>query len=558
VNSALFYLYLTLLKRKALHFCRGLRRPTTLIGFAAVLFLAGFMVRHRRHDVFGQLVRPASMIGGGLVMLCGSLFKGFLQRGLAVELPDIEFLFTSPFTRRQIILYRLLPSYLFALIQGVMFLALFAPHLKRPILAAICFTFFQVLCFHVATAAAIFAGTISQHLHHRIRWMMLGFFFLLSAAYLHAAWGVRVVPAFATAQLAQLLFYPALTLPDVATARGLAEWAARLVRTDAVSMRQLWQAALSLGGFAGSAAVSLLLLFKLKGDIFESSLATTTRAAERRLRLRHGRRLAVAEPAQWRSSRLPQVPFFGGVGAIVWKNLLVAWRSKRELALAVAFTLLYSAFLFALLWRLHDYLSRATEAHVLDVTGFDMGIAACLVFLGFLLQWMLPFDFRRDGRHIVGFRTLPVSAFALALAEIAVPTALCLACQAPGVVVLLIYARLDWLLIPLLLLAYPAVALALNGVWNLHYLLSATRRAGGRAHSPTAVSSLMVVALSFLIFYPAGWTSAWIGDHFAGNGGQPALALAGAGFLAVQYFVDLMLVLVLAKMLERFEVARDS
>ena len=58
----------------------------------------------------GQLIRRENLIGGALVMLGGSVFKGVLQRGLACEPADVQFLFTSPFTERQIIMYRLLPN----------------------------------------------------------------------------------------------------------------------------------------------------------------------------------------------------------------------------------------------------------------------------------------------------------------------------------------------------------------------------------------------------------------------------------------------------------------
>jgi hypothetical protein len=147
MNQALTYLWLVLLKRKVLHCCQSLRRPTTLLGFAAVVFLVGCLFHYRRLEVFAQLVRPASLVGGALLMLGGSLFKGFLQRGLVFEPPDLEFLFTSPFTQRQIVFYRLLPNYLFALIQGSIFLAIFKSHLAHPVLAALCLVFFQVACF---------------------------------------------------------------------------------------------------------------------------------------------------------------------------------------------------------------------------------------------------------------------------------------------------------------------------------------------------------------------------------------------------------------------------
>ena len=41
MNRALLYLWFALLKRRVFDFVRSLRRPTTLVGFAAVLGLLG-------------------------------------------------------------------------------------------------------------------------------------------------------------------------------------------------------------------------------------------------------------------------------------------------------------------------------------------------------------------------------------------------------------------------------------------------------------------------------------------------------------------------------------
>jgi hypothetical protein len=555
MNRALAYLWFVLLRRKTLHFIRGLRRPTTLIGFAALAFCLSFWFYHRNNEIFAHLVRREMLIGGALVMLCGSVFMGFLQRGLVFEPPDVEFLFTSPFGQRQIIFYRLLPNYLFALVQGFVFLLLLGPHLKHPALSAAGLTFFQIVCFHVAAGAAIFAGTISEPTHHRLRWMMLGVCFIITALYLRAAWDVKLVPSLVSASLAQILFYPALTLSDIGTAPVVGEWALRLLRYSASGTEEIWLAAIYPGLFAIAAAVSLGLLLRLKANIFEASLATTTRAAERRLRLRQGRNAAVVEEIQLRSVTLPQASVFRGVGAIIWKNLMMACRSRRALMLAAAFTLIYTGFLVALRWTLHRSMTQGAQLPAREVREFDTVLVGLLCFLAFLLQRTFSFDFRRDGNHLVTFRTLPVPAFALALAELAVPVALCVAFQALGIIALMAFARLEWLMMMIMLLTFPAVALALNGVWNLHYLLAATRRAGGKAESTSPVGILMVVALSFLVFYPAGWTAVWVGRHTFGRFSE-ALAF-GAG-LAVQYFIDFLLVLTLANLFQRFEVSRDS
>jgi hypothetical protein len=495
------------------------------------------------------------LIAGALVMLGGSLFKGFLQRGLVFEPPDVQFLFTSPFTQRQIIFYRLLPGYLFALAQSVVFLALFAPHLKHPLLTYACLMLLQIACFHIASGAAIFAGTLSEQAHHRIRWMLLGVYFVITALYLRAVLGLKLIPSFVSSSFTQVFFHPAVTLSDVGTAPPIGQWTLRLVKNSSVSTDNLWLSFFYLGVFGFAAAMSLWLLLRLKADIFETSLATTTRVAERRLRLQQGRGLDVVEETQQRSVSLPDARLFHGVGAIIWKNLIVAMRSKRELSLAAAFALIYTGLLVALRWLFNHHISQGGQLPAREVMDFDKIIGGMLCIQVFLLQRAFPFDFRRDGNHLVGFRTLPVTPFALALAELAVPTALCLAFQAVGILVLVIFAHFDWLMALLSLLFFPAIVLALNGVWNLHYLLAATKRAGGKAESASPVALLMVVVLSFLIFYPAGWTALWVGRHTFGKFSEPLASVTGLG---IQYFVDFLLVLALARLFQRFEVSRDS
>jgi hypothetical protein len=114
--------------------------------------------------------------------------------------------------------------------------------------------------------------------------------------------------------------------------------------------------------------------------------------------------------------------------------------------------------------------------------------------------------------------------------------------------------RFDWFLLLVMLLGFPAVALALNSVWNLHYLLAATKRAGGKAESASSVTTLMIVALSFLIFYPAGWAAVTVGKLAPGPTCEP---VGFAVWLVVQYTIDFCLLLLLAKLFQRFEVSDE-
>ena len=575
MNRALLYLWLSLLKRRAWQFVRDLRRPTTLIGVAAVLSLLGVIFHYRHEEAFGQLLEPKSLGVLAFLLLAGSLLKGFWQRGLVFEPPDIEFLFTSPFTQRQIVFYRLLPNYLYSALQGLVVAALFAPHLKHPLLMAVCLAFFQATCFHVATGAAVFAGTLPEALHHRLRCMTAAALALLTVVYFRAAWDIRFIPALALSPVSQLFFYPAANLPDLATAPLLHRLLLRLGPSGSLWAQELWRPVLSLGGLALAAGASLWALLKVKAHLFEASLAPSSRVAERRLRLRQGRDTVAARKRQARSSRLPRLGLFRGMGAIVWKNLVVARRSRRQMTAAFVFTCIFTGCLGALIYQVYAQAGLEFDARAaLAARSFNLGIALFLAMLAFFLQRMFPFDFRRDGQHLLGFRTLPLPPTALVLAEVTVPVAFVLACQFVGLLPLLVFGRVESSLLLLLLLVYPAVALALTIVWNLHYLLSATRRAGGRDQSSSAVGTLMVVALSFLIFLPAIWTVSHLsgktsplsggGDAlpetagFWGRSLQGGFAFAAGGGVLVQYLVNGLLLLLLARLFQRFEVARDA
>jgi hypothetical protein len=553
MNRALFYLWFSLVKRGVIRGIRKLRHPSSAIGIASLAFAFGLAFHFRHEEFYRQIIRAEVLAGCALVMLCGSMFKGFLQRGLVFQLPDTQFLFTGPFTRPQIVFYRLLPNYLYSIAQAAVFVLLFAPHLKHPALMFVCLTLFQAVCFHIAAGAAVYAGTLSDQVHDRIRWMMLATCAVVTLFYLRAAWGVKLMPVFLGAPLTQMLFYPAADVTELGSAPWVGHWGKQLVEASAIGGSSLLINGGCLGAFILATLISLSLLLRFEGDLFEPALASSSQAAERRARLQSGEGLPSSGVSAV-SAGLPRHGWFYGARAIVWKNLIVARRSRRELFMAGAFAAVYIGFLAALRWVLRRYAHEGGGLGEQQVRDFDMALIGMLAFLAFLLQRSLSFDLRRDGRHLVGFRALPIGSLGLVLAELAVPVSLCLALQTIGLLVLVMFG-VEWRFF-VFLLAFPAVALGLNGVWNVHYLLAATRRTGGKAESASPITLLMIVALSFLIFYPAGWLAIEVGRHITS---QTTSVVSGASvWLATQYAIDFLVVALIVRLLQRFETPSDS
>jgi hypothetical protein len=554
MNRALAFLFFSLLKRRALEFFFSLRRPGKLAGVAALAVFLGFLFHFRGERFFGELVRTEVVVGLGLIMLGGALFKGFLHRGLVFDPPDIEFLFTGPFAQSQVILYRLLPNYLYAIAQSIVFGLLFATHLTHPAIAAIGLALFQIACFHISAAASIYGGSIADDAHYRIRWFLTATCLVLTLLYFRMAWGLVFIPKFLLSPLAQFLFSPSGNLNDLASSGLTRQWAAALAANPSFFAFELWRPFFCLFIGVLMALFSLVHLLKLKVSLFESSLAASSNAAEARQKIDEGRRV-IAAPAPQSASWLPQSPIFTGVGAIIWKNLIAARRARRELAIGAGFTAVYTFLLIALRWQMHRLMSDGADLGEKAIEEFDMVIFAMMVALPFFLQRTFPFDFRRDGLHLLNFRALPVSALGIVLAELAVPIFCCLALQAIGILALLFLCNFNWLMLLQAALALPAVVIAINCVWNLHYLLVAAKRAGGRAGATSAVGVLMVVAISFLAFFPAGWVGTTIGRSLNGHVGDVVGVAAG---LVTQYGVNVLLILALVALFKRYEISHEG
>src|SRR5262249_27588465 len=146
-------------------------------------------------------------------------------------------------------------------------------------------------------------------------------------------------------------------------------------------------------GFA--AVITLGFVLRLKANIFETSLELANARLVGRgsgpVRVAPGAdETRIANSPQWLAETLarplPALPLFHGVGAIIWKNLVVASRSRRQIMLAAGFTFIYTGFLIALRVVLHRLMVEGGELPERDLRDFENGLASMLVGLAFFLQ----------------------------------------------------------------------------------------------------------------------------------------------------------------------------
>jgi hypothetical protein len=264
----------------------------------------------------------------------------------------------------------------------------------------------QIVCFHLAAAAAIFGGTISDELHHRLRWMMLGLSFLIAALYLRVA-GTSRSSRFLLYSWFSTAFYPAVTLPDVANANRSASLGALRFRLKARRLRvsSFWQNLLLSWRFGPGGGRKPMAAAAAESELFLSRhCAPLTALRSGGSIVEQGRRVATAKECTAQSLAC-RLPLFHGIGAILWKNLVTVKRCRRKCCGGVFHVYLHGFFTALLV----DLLQPAKKAEGATITSEELHDGHCsfLGVLAFFLQRMFPFDFRRDGHHLLNFVLCP-------------------------------------------------------------------------------------------------------------------------------------------------------
>ncbi|MFO0926624.1 MAG: putative ABC exporter domain-containing protein [Gemmataceae bacterium] len=324
------------------------------------------------------------------------------ERALYFTPAEVQFLFPGPFGRRQVLAYKLLLTLLVGLPATLIMAAVFRVRdgwFPATVLGVLLATTFMQL---FTTALALLASAAGETGYGRGRRLALLAVALAGAAVLWQA-GEGVAS------------HPEALLDTTA-------W-----RVVATPLRPIFAAMLAhsaselavpaLAALAVNAAL-VFLVFTLDAHYEEAAAATSARIYARIQRLR-GKNAEVTEAAGPRRKRrwaVPVFPHLGGVGPIVWRQMVAGVRGLGRIVLVMA---VMTAALLLSFGR-----EKLDEQELV------------LVMLGILTVWMalfltnlVPFDFRGDLDRIAILKTLPIVPWRLALGQLVVPTLLLSALQ---------------------------------------------------------------------------------------------------------------------------------
>lgn len=307
---------------------------------------------------------------------------------------EVDMLFPGPFTRRQLLAYKLTKSALVALLTALV-LSVAMLQLGRwwpATYVGVLLTLLFVQLF--STAGVLLGQAVSQRAHNALRRAVLvGALIagvLFGRQWLQAHGGMEAVYAFRDSDAGRAVLRPFESFGNALTSESapeLARWAGEAIAIN---------------------AMLLVLVALLDANYLEAALSASRRRYAQIQRLRSGRLLGtrVRSEVRW---RLPQPPWLGGSGPIAWRQATSAARSAQGLLMVLLIGAVAAGPLFSSL---------------LDTPGTDYTsvLVGLLAWFTILLSGLMKFDFRGDLDFMENLKAMPLRPWAMALGQVIVPT----------------------------------------------------------------------------------------------------------------------------------------
>ncbi len=278
----------------------------------------------------GRFVPPTDRdvvrVGGPLLILglcLLNLLSATGERAVSFSPAEVDFLFPGPFTRRQLLTYKLVKTGSVAALSALLFGLVLGRHggtfAGRVIGSWFTLQFFQL----VAMVAALLTASAGRRTIGR-RTLGLGVVAVVAVAVgptayrYYPAGGMAVAGHVGDAPLGRAVVAPFAVFARAITTDHLA--------TDGLT----WDAAA-----AGIDAVLVAAVFALDADYLEVAAAASARRSARMSRVRQG---GIAGMARATSARLhlPPLPWLAGTGPVVWRQLTTVLRTARGLLTVLA------------------------------------------------------------------------------------------------------------------------------------------------------------------------------------------------------------------------------
>jgi hypothetical protein len=386
---------------------------------------------------------------------------------------EINFLFSGPFSRRSLLVYKIVQTLLVGLPSAVIMTLVLRVRdtwfLASFLGLVLIFVFLQLF----SIVLALLASSLGARLYSRGRQLAVVVVCVLAALILIQSGLVRH-------------FLPSPTTHQPSPPQGIGALAAALSRTplwqtislplvpfvETILARQLWPDLVVFFLLAAGVNLALMgVIVLLDADYLEASAVASARLYAR-LQQARGRNVSVEDSPRrkrqtldWSRLSVPMLPYLGGVGPLVWRQLTTALRGMGRLMtiLMILTFVMVIPMISSLTGEIGDHKEGARDQETLLVWSL---LGAGIWFTVFFTT-LVPYDFRGDVDRLAVLKTLPIPSWRIALAQLIVPTLLLSILQEIALLALLFtFPGQDELLLSSMVLA-PAATFLLLALENL-------------------------------------------------------------------------------------------
>ncbi len=304
---------------------------------------------------------------------------------------EINFLFTGPFRRRDLILYKF-GAYVAGVTLTSVFITLIAPSQTGSALSVFIATLLTLVFVQLNSAVISMIGqALDGSRFARMRWPAIVVLCAIAVATLLYAWAtpdrgiIDLLSEFRHSWIGTIILIPYIVFAELFVA-------------PSVSHMALW----ALVAIVINAAL-LRAVIVLDARTTDRSLAENARRSDRWERIKQGGSFWATERTEVRSMR--RAPIVGGLGPIAWRQVLNALRNSFKLVIIFVGLAACIVPIFLALG------APVTEPQTLMII---------YVFIAFILPRNLVCDFRGDLSRMEIYKTLPIAPWRICAGQLVV------------------------------------------------------------------------------------------------------------------------------------------
>ena len=332
-----------------------------------------------------------------LVYVVLSIVTSMGERAIHFSPSEVDFLFPAPFSRRQILLYKILGSVMAAIYVALMVSFPLLLHTRSWPAAAVGVFLAWLLINSLTMCAQLIAQSVTERAFTTARKLLLGGLIAAAALALgqtasrglDGPWQETLLQA-RHSPVAEIVLAPFTVFAKIITAERLIPDALGWVALGAV---------LVVGIYA--------LAIRLDANYLETAVRVSQRMQERRRRAVSDGVFAMQSKSVVRSSRLPQPPWWGGVGPLAWRQAIQLLRGSRGAVVLVVIMVVGMGAPMAFGARGDTQLPTVLPHMIIAVAAY----------ITFLFSAQAPIGFRADYERMDLLKALPIRPVAMACGQ---------------------------------------------------------------------------------------------------------------------------------------------